>query len=86
VRSAAGGGPVAVKRGAVNASSSLKTTLYYLAKSVPEDIIVSIKETDLLKSVCLLATNSEYLSTHVLSPKKLKTVYLLRDFSFHGGY
>jgi hypothetical protein len=28
VRSAAGGGPVAVKRGAVNSSSSLKTTLY----------------------------------------------------------
>jgi hypothetical protein len=28
VRSAAGGGPVAVKSGAVNASNSLKTTLY----------------------------------------------------------
>jgi hypothetical protein len=28
VGSAAGGGPVAVKNGAVNASSSLKTTLY----------------------------------------------------------
>jgi hypothetical protein len=29
MRSAAGGAPVAMKRGAVNASSSLKTTLYF---------------------------------------------------------